>query len=398
MVLAGICLFPLVLGKKSTQIPTSLAAPNSSMAMLTFLPWLTLNEPLKLKEFHLLQYKRRFLPVGQGKPLQETLDRLLKPYRHLEKPVESATILQLAGRQITDDLSDSEREEIFTLSELITFSGLSRREYFGLGMFYCNADNFICVVQSFQGETGGAAVTTRRRDGQTLGYFSADAYKIHQPLHVRQGFERTHLDVPLLKALLSARKEKWWGQLFDAIFWFNHANTDSDTIRPEVEAVKMVSSFEQSLGRTRGKERELRKAFVTGFVPNHEMPYSASERSKSSRMEGCASVRDAWIADFFRLRGDHAHGRRKAHYKSAWALNEHLILGSYAFPLLVKSLLAKHRLYALVHDDRIGIDCFERIASMPIFEKQLGSDDVPWNRIRVEAELAAPYHEEHHGR
>lgn len=357
------------------------------MAMLTFLPWLALNEALKLKEFHLLQYKRRFLPAGRSKPLQATLDRILKPYHHLEKPVESATILQLPGHAITDDLNDSEREEIFTLSELITFSGLSRREYFGIGMFYCNADNFTCIVQSFQGTAGGAAVSTRRRDGQTLGYITEDAYKIHQPLHVRKGFERTHLDVALLKSLLSARNEKWWGQLFDAIFWFNRANTDSDTIRPEVEAVKIVSSFEQSLGLTRGKEKELREAFIACFVPNHEIAYSESDRSKSSKMYGCASVREAWIADFFRLRGDHAHGRRKAHYRSAWALNEHLVLGSFAFPLLVKSLLAKHRLYAPVRDDRIGIDCFERIASVPIFEKRAGSNEWPWNRILVEAEL-----------
>ena len=361
------------------------------MPMLAFFPWLALNEPIKLDEFHLRQFKRGLLPAGLRKPAQATVDRVLKPYHHLEKPIESATILQMPGHQITDDLTHSEQEDVFTLSELITFSGLSRREYFGIGMSYCNSDNFTFILQAFEGTVGGAAVTTRRRDGQTMDYISANAYKVHQPAHVRKSFERTRLDVLLLKSLLSARNEKWWGQLFDAIFWFNRANTDSYTVSPEAESIKIVSSFEQCLGLTKGKERELRKAFVAGLVPTKEILYSTSERSRSSTMPGCSSVREAWITDFFRLRGDHAHGRRKAHYKSAWALNEHLILGSFAFPLLVKSLLAKNRHYALVQSDRIGIDCFERIASIPIFEKQPGSDDWPWNRILIDAKLGLAF-------
>lgn len=356
------------------------------MAMLTFLPWLSLNEPVRLPDFHLLQYKRRLLPIGHRKPLQKTLDQLLLPYRHLDKPVDSASILQLGNRGITDELTDLDRENVFTFSELIAFSGLSQREYFGIGMFYCNADNFICIVQSFEEDGGGVAVTTRRRDGQTVGYISAASYRIEQPLHVRQNLMRTKLDIPLLKSLIAARNSDRWGELFDSIFWFNRANTDSDGIQPEVEAVKIISSFERSLGLTHGKEKDLRKAFVLNFTPTQDVPYVTTERSKTSTMHGCTTVREAWIADFFRLRNAHAHGHRKAPRKFAWDLREHLLLSSYAFPLLMKSILAKQRLYTFTSKDQSQVDCFERLAAASLFQEvstPWGTKDWPWNQIQT---------------
>jgi hypothetical protein len=184
---------------------------------------------------------------------------------------------------------------------------------------------------------------------------------------------------------VAARIQPWWDQFFEAIFWFNRANTDSDSVIPQIEAVETIGAFERLLGLHNGSEKELRRELSSCFIPTKEMLRENSERSK--RFESCRTVRQAWITDFFRLRGDHSHGRRKARYISAWSLKEHLLLGAFLFPLLTKVKLSKAGLYTLSRRDRAGLDAFEVLASADLFERQMEdatSQDYPWNRIFAE--------------
>ena len=360
--------------------------------MIVMFPWLALDEPVRLEQFELLQFKQGLLPAGVKKRKQSLLDRLFRPYQQAGKPVQSASLLRFRGHDYLDDLNEAERSEVFSIAELLTISGLSAREFFGLGMFYCNSDHFSCVIQTCESTFAGTAITRRRRDGRTLNYVSANSFRVDKPHHVG-GIMRTRLDLPLLKALMAARKCDWWENFFEAIFWFNRANTDSDTITKEIEAVEIVGAFERLLGLVGGDERSLRRAFIEAFVPKEELSCAASRRASIQRFKGCSSVREAWIADLFRLRGDHSHGRKKPRYPSTWSLDEHLLLAAFAFPLLAKQLLSTRGLYVPTRNDVAHVSAFEHLASINPFERPVdstGNSGSPWTRILAESLFKFP--------
>lgn len=281
-----------------------------------------------------------------------------------------ATVLRFGGHRITDELTEDQREDAFLVADLVAFGGLAAREFFspfGAGP-YCNNDNFQIIIQGFPEWPGGAAVSTRRRDGGTLAYVTEDANHTYAPRHVRAQQE-IRLDVPLIRALLAARESEHWQRFEEAVFWFNRANTDATETREQSEAVMMVGAFERVFGLHGGNEHELAAAFAQTLVPAREVPVSAAPRIPGQRFRDPMPVREAWVRDFFRVRGEPAHGRRDLRYPSVWPLREHLLLGAYAFPLVVKILLSRapFGLYTLTDEDRAAVDLFERLASEDAF-------------------------------
>ena len=71
-------------------------------------------------------------------------------------------------------------------------------------------------------------------------------------------------------------------------------------------------------------------------------------------------------------------------------MQEHLLLGSYIFPLLVKCKLSRAGLYTLTDRDQDDIDVFERLACVELFP-QVSDDptnaedesrEFSWNEVR----------------
>jgi hypothetical protein len=100
------------------------------------------------------------------------------------------------------------------------------------------------------------------------------------------------------------------------------------------------------------------------------------------------------VRDFFRLRGDHAHGKIAPQYRSLWTLREHLLLVSFAFPLVVKARLVLEGDYTWTDQDVATVDSFERLVCMKHFEvrdndEEEEDDDEassPWPRVLNRAE------------
>jgi hypothetical protein len=111
-----------------------------------------------------------------------------------------------------------------------------------------------------------------------------------------------------------------------------------------------------------GKEHELAKSFRETFKPSAEIKASKVQRPVAAHFHDPMPVREAWIRDFFRVRNDHAHGRREGRYPSVSSRAEHLLLGAFAFPLLVKSLLSQGGHYTLTDDDQLHTDALEHLA------------------------------------
>ncbi len=364
------------------------------MSMISFFPWLALEKRLSFGDFDLLPFRRGMLPAGSEADvpdarLQATLDRVLEPFQDFTgRPVNLATILQLREHGPTDDLSDNERESVFAAAAVVAFGGLAAREFFELvRITYCNADNFLLYTQGYLDEPGGSAVAKRHRDGSTLSYYTADAYRVVVPIHV-SAQEKVPLDQELILGLLQARGDGEADALEESIFWFNHANTDQPGFSLHAEAVMMMSSFQRLLGRQ--DESDVARAFRDAFVPRTDRPVSGAPRVAPGRFKNDAMpIREAWIRDFVRVRGESAHGIR-GRYPSVWPLREHLLLGAVAFPLLVKLWLRARGYYKLSRADQEGIDTFERYASVDAFDtrSKAQSSDEPMGWGRVRAELA----------
>jgi hypothetical protein len=362
--------------------------------MVAFFPWFDVGESFALGSFDLIAWERAAQPAGPrahrpNGALQQTLDAVLAPFHTpYREPVPRATLLTLNGDDITDDLNDDEREQVFTLAELVAFSGLARREFFspfGLGP-YCNFDNFRLVIQGFAVEPHGTAIGTRRRDGGILAAITADAYREYAPVHVTTN-ERIRLDVDLLRGLLAATAHAEWPNFDESVFWFNRANTDSQATTAHAEAVMMVGAFERLFDLRHGREQELAQRFVAVFTPTQSRLAGATPRI-GGRFDAQMPVREAWVRDFFRLRADPAHGRRDPKYPSVWPVHEHLLLGALAFPLTVKLRLQQLGLYALTAADHDDLELFERFASEDAFahlQHPLTERPEPaWARVRGE--------------
>jgi len=358
------------------------------MSMLAFFPWLEVSEPVTAGEFELLPFRRGVAPSGRGTTDQAIYDRLLAPYHSGGAPIGHATLARIAGDDLTRDRSDDERGALFVFSELLSMSGLAARDFFGLGLTYHNRDNFRLVVQGFSDDRGGAAITTRRRDGSTLNFWPGDDYRVQKPEHVSLG--RSLLDLELLKALLDSRESENWNSLYEAILSFNLSNTDSSDVSEHIEAVLLVGAFERLLGCHRGKEDDLVGRFVTILTPTeNKQPGAVTFLGTSARrFRNSPTVRDMWIRDFFRLRGNLAHGKIQSLYQPVWGLRNHLLLGSFVFPLVLKLVLRAAGAYGLSLTDQEAIDMFEEQACHDHFAPVADRNDSrshPWNRVREEA-------------
>lgn len=360
------------------------------MSMLAFFPWFSIEASASFGGFELIPYRRGFLPMGEDTPDQQVLDRVLLPYREtLARTVDRCTLLRSRGLQLTDDLSDDEIADAFACAEAVAFAALSARTFFNPIGAYANRDQFRLTVQAFSEPGGGVLISDTRRDGHHGVYFATDSVLVARPTHVVDG-RRPKLDVDLLTALFVQKELPRWADYREAIVWFNSANTDSPDVLKETEHIFLVSAFERLLDLKSGKDDDLASSFVSLIAPSETIEPSACARIARpdvlARFASSKSLREVWIRDFYRLRGQFAHGRIAHGYPAVWTLAEHLLFASVAFPLMARVKLAGAASYALTENDNILLDSFEKLLcadhfAEPRHEDAAGQQESLWNDI-----------------
>lgn len=91
-----------------------------------------------------------------------------------------------------------------------------------------------------------------------------------------------------------------------------------------------------------------------------------------------------WVRDLFRLRGNLAHGKIESRYRPVWSLREHLLLGSFVYPLVLKLELQKSGLYVICEEDQGLLDLFEALACEELFAPMSNPNDpnsYPWRQV-----------------
>lgn len=359
------------------------------MGSIFFFPWFCISEQFAAADFQLIQYQRGHAPFGQRTSQQRIADRILGCYRHRSfearagRSVQTATILNTGTGEVLRDRTQDEVDACHEIAELVQFAGLSDRRFFSL--HYSNSDMYRIVGQRFAETLDGIAPRSRRRDGDSLGFWSFKEWKIFAPDHV-VSVQNTPFDADLLRALWELRRKN--GTLYDrcleALAVFNRGNTDGDSVPEFVEAVLLLGSFEKLLGVRGGNEQRAAEAFSGEFHPSRTLlgPQITARSGRTLRHPGDEGrcVREIWFRDFFRVRGSVAHGSRTPGAPSLWDLRSHLLLASAAFPLLLKMILSRECLYRLSARDTMDRDCFEARACVSHFERKYGagSRSIPW--------------------
>ncbi|MEJ5377239.1 MAG: hypothetical protein WHX93_11720 [bacterium] len=355
------------------------------MSMISFLPWCRIDKAYDVGKIQILPFERHQPIDGLDEAAQCRVNTILATYKTIEaRPVDRAALVRYAGKSAIDDLNEDERETIHELVAIAAFCGLARREYFKLGR-YCNSDCFSLYIQKFD-KADFTAITTRRREGQTLSGWPIDQIAITVPVHCHAVREVT-LDETLLKALISHQAATGgddWAKWQNAITCFNQANTDSDNIRYQMEWVLLCSAFEHILG-ARPEARDVAAKFSEAVVPTEPLLARDATRRSYRWQDNGQHLRYEWMREFYRIRGDFAHGRLNTQQAMMWNPLEHLVLATIAFPLVVKCLLKKAGCYELTDEDTVQIDAFEKLADTPEFSRppsdQRNNPDSHWSRI-----------------
>lgn len=361
------------------------------MGTIAFFPWLHLEDEVEVQEFRLLRYQRGEAP-GVGDE-QAAIDRVLSAYRDSSgHPVNRATIIQHSEQDSpTAGIEETFHLDFFVFAELLAFSGLAARSFFG-PFGYSNRDHYRLVLQDFTDPERGVLVTARRRDGSSKIFFSGDTFVAYRPTNV--GHDRPRVDRNLVESLLSARSHDDWPRIYQGVLLFNEANTDRLEVSAGTELIMTYAAIEQIIDMAGRPPSAVADRFSEVINPQDDLPPSEwrvarDNQRASTLLKRSPTLRNAWVKDLGISRGSVAHGHAIETYPASWQPHEHLLLGGHIIPLLMKVQLQNLGLYKLTADDIGGLEVFEHLLNEDHFERSegIGLDqnfESPWLRITSE--------------
>ena len=321
----------------------------------------------------------------------ETIQKILSSYKDIEgRPVSGFAIMRYGGMEVLADITDEQFQIMNDCLQLVCFAGLAKRAYFNSLGPYCNSDCFTPYGQRYSGSQF-TAVSSRRRDGQASDMRSLSKVTFSMPVHVNNAGPIV-LDEELLSALSKFRDVatlQQWVRWQNALACYNQANTDNEAVRHRVEWVLLCSAFEHIL-EARSDAKDVAKQFAKVFVAREPIQIQNAKRRSSSWTNPEEHLRYEWMREFYRIRGDFAHGKLISQQPAVWNVLEHLVLGAVAFPLMVRCLLQGADHYSLTEYDIAQINCFERLADEQFLEDpadQRNSMDSVWSRLLSEERM-----------
>jgi hypothetical protein len=101
---------------------------------------------------------------------------------------------------------------------------------------------------------------------------------------------------------------------------------------------------------------------VKMFTPLSPSPRLLGAQVSRRKMSYHRSLRgQRWAREFYRIRGEYAHGRLRTRGSISWNPESHLLCGALAFPLLVKNLLEREDIYNATTRNRAEVAAFARL-------------------------------------
>jgi hypothetical protein len=363
-----------------------------------FFPWLDVPKTIDFGSVLLEPYRRGRLPGNQEYITQSSIDKVMDFYK--DSPVESVSscaMLRLKDYKIGQDITESEKEFLRIFAELLCFSHIAERSYFCSDIHYCCKEDFALHSQWWNSAEfdGFITVPSRRRDGYKLNLTDAEYDAYHCPHNANKSsnlLEIPSLIIPLLNAY-KAMNAKQLGNVYECIINYNLANTDNALISTEAELVLLHSAFDaifRDVDNNSIKREEFFKSHikcslktVSNFETDSCLANSIIQKDNNKQL----SLIYHWLEDFKSMRGHCAHGGTIRNYKGLWSQRNHLVLGSFVLPLLLKKQLEIAGFYNWSHEDQANLESFEKLIQYDHFNQKWFEDirrssDHPWNRIR----------------
>jgi hypothetical protein len=368
------------------------------MPLLQFMPWCPIDKVYSVGDVTIIPFHCDESIQGLDELATSQVKTILASYRDLEgQPIKEAALIQYQSCPLLADLSDDEIEVTRECVELACFCSLAKRDYFSQEGPYSNTDCFIVYGHEFSQAPRFFGITTRRREGRTRDGRWIERTMFSIPVHVSP-IGRVSLYAPLLDALVAFRNlasDDAWIRWQNAISCFNQANTDNDAVRYQVEWVLLSSAFEHIL-EAKSNCGDVARTFTDLLVPYTQLFVRDTKRRSDRWSDADRPLRYEWMKEFYRIRGDFAHGRLKTRQAAVWNALEHIVLASIAFPLLTRCLLERRGIYGLTDNDRSQINVFERLADEQFLnppEDQKSSIDSTWWRLQKEEQSALLWRE-----
>jgi len=359
------------------------------MPALQFMPWCRIDKTYFVGDVGLIPFHRDRPAEGLDELTTLKVRTILSSYKDLDgHPVREAALVQYGTKSPLADLTDGELELTREHVQLACFSALAKREYFNQLGPYCNTDCFILYGQRFD-DLAFVAIRSRRREGRTIDGRPLADMVFSTPVHAST-VRQVSLDETLLAALLAFRKDtsdEEWSRWQNAIACFNQANTDNDSIQYQVEWVLLASAFEH-LVAARSNAEDVAQKFTDAVIPVRSLSTGSAKRQSNRWSDKSKSLRYEWMREFYRIRGDFAHGRLKTQQPAVWIPLEHIVLATIAFPLLVRCVLKQKGKYQLRDEDEMQINAFEGFADEQFLSPpngQTSSIDSVWGRALQKA-------------
>lgn len=375
------------------------------MPMLAFLPWLNIKAPIVQGPFHLFSQGVGDVPPEgvRASVSAETMGKLLAQYRESANfPLRVVTVLQYDGRPLGQDFDEADRAAIFRFGQHLAVSGLSDRRFIGGFMDgYTASGHYQVVIQAFtEPYTGSVSLTHRRKDGHANVMLGQSDVHFLRPAHlVGQG--EPDINLPLLSSLQSVQTlpQVIHEHVDASVIQYLLANSDSPDVPLEAEsiatyaALERVSDSDQSL-------KDIRKKLPALLALVDSSPWTErlrdelalraeaeAEAEPQPEPEAQWQVLHNWLQQIYALRGNVAHGKPAHWAPKQWSQQEHLLAGAFIYPLALKCLLARHKLYQLNVEDvawTLGLEAL--LKDRPFFEVTSKSNvvDCPPSNSSVE--------------
>lgn len=368
---------------------------------IAFFPWVVLRDAVKIGNVHFLPFrdKNENIP-GTLSDLTDVMPVIISSYRDLEgNPLSNCTVATIEGKNPPWDLDDNDIDTIGKASSFLTLASQASNEYFCALGHYSNTTIFQPYFQRFTLPVEWITLTIRRRDGRTLsGGYKHGSVQLSIPLQCTQ-CKAVAVDGPFAEALGDSdlQGSVIIRRLVPALSFFNLANTDYESMRPEAEVILIGSAFEQLL-ETNGaydlscKIGELFKSYGSVSVARALASRPGIEvdaRYKTQQEQWFIDRK--WAEELYDLRSKLIHGESTSTRNWGWTLLEHLVMGAFVFPLAVKLSLAREGHYKLTENDEALCRAVDVLLEKTDWKRVIGSnsDATMWRDIirKVKSDL-----------
>ncbi len=327
---------------------------SSGHRSLAFLPWYHISESKTIGRYTLHPYRQG---SQESEPIQDpiAINNILTCY--LERPfvrsdceseessVQNATII----RPDKLDFSLEDLEDLAPLQYVIALCAISNRD-FRLDSPYLCSENLRIFVQNYPypvPDSFSPVVSIPRKNGPGQHAFAEGKFREIKPSYVpKHDLNRNNplnFDGTLAERLWSFyigdknMKTTWEKKLYPSLFSYYWANTDG--LPKETELIYSHAAIERLLLGDRFGAKPLTKA-LENFLQQKSVAFDSINDSprtwQSNNPKDSKSISGVWLNEITQVRNNFAHGKLSYPNNCTWTLDEHLLLSSFIYPLLLK--------------------------------------------------------------